>query len=303
MSWSALFNIHGSLFGKHANWNISFLALPKIGWSRRTSKRTKWLYSGLRDLVWLRRMTLTLSEWHEVKVDENLCVGPAFNSTRVRFLIKSQFVNRCNADNEYSPEFIAPPKSCIFSVLFVSQCRKVRTALSKLAGRQVGMASPPLPPSLPSSPRLMIVRQSAPPRALCMPPPPAFLGLPLNKRQVWQLLTHIKCKLWRNRALHVPILRSCCSNLCLATAPPPLPPQWNSPTYTKKAIIVRSYIQRWFEYNWRAAIKDNSRLKNHFEILPLLITRSLGPATQWLRQPPFNIHQSHQRLFLPADAF
>ena len=78
---------------------------------------------------------------------------------------------------------------------------------------------PPL--SLPSSPRLMIVRQSAPPRALCMPPPPAFLGLPLNKRQVWQLLTHIKCKLWRNRALHVPILRSCCSNLCLDPAPHP----------------------------------------------------------------------------------
>ena len=44
-------------------------------------------------------MTLTLSEWHEVKVDEDLCVGPALNSTRVRFLIKSQFVNRCNADN------------------------------------------------------------------------------------------------------------------------------------------------------------------------------------------------------------
>ena len=40
---------------------------------------------GLRDLVWLRRMTLTLSEWHEVKVDEDLCVGPALNSTRVSF--------------------------------------------------------------------------------------------------------------------------------------------------------------------------------------------------------------------------
>ena len=166
MSWSALFNIHGSLFGKDANWNISFLALPKIGWSRRTSKRTKWLYSGLRDLVWLRRMTLTLSEWHEVKVDENLCVGPAFNSTRVRFLIKSQFVNRCNADNEYSPEFIARPKSCIFSVIFVSQCRKVRTALSKLAGRQVGMASPPslplFPPLPPLSPQLATINDCPP---------------------------------------------------------------------------------------------------------------------------------------------
>ena len=39
--------------------------------------------------IWFgRRMTLTLSEWHEVKVDENLCVGPALNSTGVKFLIK-----------------------------------------------------------------------------------------------------------------------------------------------------------------------------------------------------------------------
>ena len=79
--------------------------------------------------------------------------------------------------------------------------------------------------------------------------------------------------------------------------PPPTPTPMELPHLSKKAIIVRSYIQRWFEYNWRAAIKENSRLKNHFEILPLLITRSLGPATQWLRQPPFNIHQSHQTFF------
>ena len=116
-------------------------------------------------LFWSQRFGLA-DEWHWHWVSgmksrlTRTFVWPALNSTRVRFLIKSQFVNRCNADNEYSPEFIAPPKSCIFSVLFVSQCRKVRTALSKLAGRQVGMASPPLPPLL--SPQLATINDCPP---------------------------------------------------------------------------------------------------------------------------------------------